>query len=221
MISLRNSIALGAMLAATSLQLQAQTTAKPGFEVASVKLNPGCDRRPRSNQPVSPGRLTMECTTLNFAIQTAYGVWANGVSPDPVLVEVSGGPNWIHSEFYAIPATAGGDQTPAQVQGPMLQALLEDPVQVEASSRDQASTNLCGRAGEGRPQAAADTRRQLRSEFMWTSRAGFEGAQCHIRRPRRKYPRVRRGLSFSHLGSENGRSDGPQRPIRFPSRIHT
>jgi uncharacterized protein (TIGR03435 family) len=126
MISLRNSIAFGAMLAATSLQLQAQATAKPGFEVASVKLNPGCDRRPRSNQPVSPGRLTMQCTTLNFAIQTAYGVWANGVSPDPVLVEVSGGPNWIHSAFYAILATAGGDQTPAQVHGPMLQALLED-----------------------------------------------------------------------------------------------
>jgi len=126
MISLRNSIALGVMVAGTSLQLQAQVPTKPGFEVASIKLNPGCDRRPRSNQPMSPGRLTMECTTLNFAIQTAYGIWANGVNPDPVLVEVSGGPNWINSDYYSILATAGGAMPVAQVQGPMLQALLEE-----------------------------------------------------------------------------------------------
>jgi len=29
----------------------------------------------------------------------ADGIWANGVSPNPVLVEVSGGPSWINSDF--------------------------------------------------------------------------------------------------------------------------
>ena len=100
--------------------------AQAPFEAASIKLNPDCNRRPRSNQPPSPGRLTLVCTTLNTAIQNAYGIWANGVSPNPVLVEVSGGPSWINSDFYEIFATAGDNMTLAQIQGPMLQGLLEE-----------------------------------------------------------------------------------------------
>lgn len=78
------------------------------FEVASIKPNPGCRTRPRRGQGASPGRLNVECTTLRTAIENAYGVWANGISANPKLVQVSGGPGWIGSDEYEIVATAAG-----------------------------------------------------------------------------------------------------------------
>ena len=68
----------------------------------------------------------MECTTLRTAIENAYGVWANGISANPKPVQVSGGPGWIGSDEYEIVATAAGTPSLAQMNGPMLRALLED-----------------------------------------------------------------------------------------------
>jgi uncharacterized protein (TIGR03435 family) len=96
------------------------------FEAASIKLNPGCDTRPRRNQVPLPGRLTFECTTLATAIQNAYGIWADGHSPNPVLTQVIGGPCWIDSDFYEIIATVDGDLPLGQINGRMFRALLEE-----------------------------------------------------------------------------------------------
>jgi uncharacterized protein (TIGR03435 family) len=113
-----------------ALQTRAQSqpatgAALPSFDVVSIKLNIGCANRPRSVPSSSPGRLDMECTTLKSAIESAYGVFANGVSPNLSLVEVSGGPSWVSSDFFEIVAKADGNPPLTQMQGPMLQALLE------------------------------------------------------------------------------------------------
>jgi len=119
---------LGFILATGVGLAYSQTSAPPRteFEVASIKVNPDCDNRPRNVPRPSPGRLTMECMTLYSAIQSAYGTFANGVSADLKAVEIVGGPAWGNSERYDITAKAIGDPPQAQMRGPMLQALLED-----------------------------------------------------------------------------------------------
>ena len=49
-------------------------TARPQFDVASLKPNPGCENNRRGgNLSPSPGRLEMPCVTLQGLIQSAYG----------------------------------------------------------------------------------------------------------------------------------------------------
>jgi uncharacterized protein (TIGR03435 family) len=96
------------------------------FEVASVKLNPGCETRPRSGQSVTPARLNLECITLPELIENAYGVWANADRPSPKHLDVQGGSGWINSDHYAVVATASGNASRGQMNGPMLRALLEE-----------------------------------------------------------------------------------------------
>jgi uncharacterized protein (TIGR03435 family) len=66
----------------------------------------------------SPDRLDVNCATVASLIQRAYG------SRSPV--RVSGGPAWIETERYRIDAKAEGPESQETMNGPMLQALLED-----------------------------------------------------------------------------------------------
>jgi uncharacterized protein (TIGR03435 family) len=59
-------------------------------------------------------------------IQQAYGVFANGHANRLSSVTVTGGPAWTRSDFYEIEAKAAGRQSQATMNGPMLEALLED-----------------------------------------------------------------------------------------------
>jgi uncharacterized protein (TIGR03435 family) len=99
--------------------LCAQTT--PRFEVASVKLSPGCEnnggggRKGGGAEAGSPERLDLKCRTLEGLIRMAYGE-----------APVEGGPGWINSDRYDILAKAESPQTPETMHGPMLRALLED-----------------------------------------------------------------------------------------------
>jgi uncharacterized protein (TIGR03435 family) len=89
--------------------------AKPQFEVASIKRNvsgdPGRYIRP------SGGRLSIANMTLKNLIAIAYEVRP---------FQLSGGPSWTDSESYDIEAKPEGNATPKQMEGPMLQALIED-----------------------------------------------------------------------------------------------
>lgn len=126
--------------------VHAQTTEK--FEVASIRL--GCGEgggrdggtggpggaRGGFVPPSSPGRLSIclplvvdvgDGRTLIGLIPTAYGRFANGHgNPLWAIPLIEGGPAWVRSDSYAISARAADDASLEMMQGPMLQALLED-----------------------------------------------------------------------------------------------
>lgn len=101
---------------------------RPQFEVASVKLDDGCQNRPRKGGSFgpSPGRLEMPCVNLQNLIQAAYGTFGNGFSIDPQPLHIEGGPSWLQSEYYSVSAKADGPARTEMLAGPMLQSLLEE-----------------------------------------------------------------------------------------------
>ncbi|MCX6620964.1 MAG: M56 family metallopeptidase [Acidobacteria bacterium] len=100
------------------------SAATPKFEAAAIKT---CTAFRGSNiQSWSPGTLRSECTTVERLIQQAYGLFADGHMNPLSSLTVTGGPAWVKSELYEIEAEAEGKQTRPTMNGPMLQALLED-----------------------------------------------------------------------------------------------
>src|SRR5580693_1369293 len=79
----------------------------PQFDVASIKLNPNCSNFRGGKVPFSPGRINMECTTVQNLIQFAYVGFANGHLNMEAL-EMTGGPAWIQSDRYDVAAKAEG-----------------------------------------------------------------------------------------------------------------
>jgi len=122
-------IAVGIM-SSPGLSAQARP-ATPRFETASIK---SCDffRRPNPELQISrdmgrrefQGTFESQCTTTERLIQQAYGL-SNGRAPGS-FVAVAGGPPWTRSDLYEIHAKANGTESQAMMNGPLLQALLED-----------------------------------------------------------------------------------------------
>jgi uncharacterized protein (TIGR03435 family) len=117
----------------TAWQIRAQSTlpATPRFEVASVKR---CKDEPgfkSGGGESTPGRVSTGCLPLADVrgmglIRRAYVRFAGG-HPNPLgILPVEGGPAWIRSEFYDINARADGNPRQGVMEGPMMQALLED-----------------------------------------------------------------------------------------------
>jgi uncharacterized protein (TIGR03435 family) len=106
---------------------QGQTT--PTFEAASIKRNGDC-RGPGKAMP-TPGRVMLPCMTLEQLIQAAYGMFGDGVSRKPQVLDVSGGPGWVKTDFYDVSAKAEGSPRIEMMVGPMMQALLEDRFQLK------------------------------------------------------------------------------------------
>ena len=104
---------------------QTPTPARAGFEVASIKLNPACGGG-RGSGPPTPGRLEITCASLHDLIQQAYGIFANGPKFTLKRLRITGGPAWLDSDAYTISAKADGGTPIWQMNGPMLQALLEE-----------------------------------------------------------------------------------------------
>jgi bla regulator protein blaR1 len=112
-------------------RVRAQPPAAPApikFEVASVRpCKPGVSAGRNS----SPGRLSYGCEPLTDdfnlgLIQLAYVRFRGGHDNPLRILQIEGGPKWIRSEMFAIDATAEGHPSVTMMQGPMLQALLED-----------------------------------------------------------------------------------------------
>ncbi len=121
----RNAPALLALACVATLCAQDQT-AKPRFEVASVKL---CKDNPwgTNGGDSSAGRLTRHCTAVVNLIREAYAVFDGArMNRAGQETKVEGGPAWAYSELYEIQAKAEGVPGPGVMQGPMMQSLLEE-----------------------------------------------------------------------------------------------
>jgi uncharacterized protein (TIGR03435 family) len=90
-------------------------SARSGFEVASVKPTASTDGR--TLLQAVPGRLIMTNLALRRLVLIAYGVQD---------YQLSGDPPWINSAHYDIQAKADGNTSVQQMEGPMLQVLLEE-----------------------------------------------------------------------------------------------
>jgi uncharacterized protein (TIGR03435 family) len=108
-------VLLAAIALATTIVSQAQTPVRPTFEVALIK--PTASAEGQSLLQAVPGRLKLTNLTLRRLILNAYGVQD---------YQISGDPSWIASEHYDIQAAAADNATVQQMEGPMLQALLEE-----------------------------------------------------------------------------------------------
>jgi uncharacterized protein (TIGR03435 family) len=127
MLTLAVPVAFGIISAPA---IRAQPAPTPKFEVASIRPCEDGDSAGRSvggPGSSSPGRLTVPCRTVRRLIERAYLEFTDGrVHVWPEQVSIEGGPAWINSGSYRIEAKAEGPQSRGTMNGPMLQALLED-----------------------------------------------------------------------------------------------
>jgi uncharacterized protein (TIGR03435 family) len=86
---------------------------QPSFEAASIRPI-GLAGSGRFGIKIGPGGITARSTTLKEAIEEAYGVRD---------YQLSGGPNWLDSDAYAIEATAGRAASSGELRL-MFQSLL-------------------------------------------------------------------------------------------------
>jgi bla regulator protein BlaR1 len=124
--ALATPIAIGVM-EAPLIHAQTQVpTATPKWEAVSIKpcedSGPPAPGLRGGSLGVSPGRLHIRCFSVGTIVNAAY-VTFGGLNPN---TPVSGGPGWIHSDQYDIEAKAEGNPGAVTMEGPMLQALLED-----------------------------------------------------------------------------------------------
>ncbi|PYT28844.1 MAG: hypothetical protein DMG57_13510 [Acidobacteria bacterium] len=130
-------IALGVMNAPL-IRAQSAAAALPKFEASTIRRcsdKPGLMRG--AGYSLSAGRLNTGCVAMAEAdstglIQRAYVRFSDG-RPHfwPGVVPITGGPAWIHSELFDIDARAERNPSEEMMQGPMLQALLEDRFQLK------------------------------------------------------------------------------------------
>lgn len=110
----------------SALEAQSAPAAPPKFEVASIRPCKIADGERSGGGNSSPGRLNIKCTTVRGLINQAYLLFANGQFRVGLPPPIEGGPAWINSEAYEINAKAEGAPRLEMMNGPMLQALLED-----------------------------------------------------------------------------------------------
>lgn len=139
--------------AAEKPSVWASPSTRLGFEVASIKLNSSCRQGGPHVRP-APGRLSLSCVSLRSLISTAYGRFANGairwVRPD-----VLGGPAWVDSELYDIEAKAVGPSSYEEINGVMLQALLQERFKVEVRSEFREMSVYLLTVAKGGPKLVA------------------------------------------------------------------
>jgi uncharacterized protein (TIGR03435 family) len=126
------------ILNAPRMAAQPDRASAAKFELASIRRCAGGGRSDTKMGPaggsatVSPGRLSTSCAALAAdypmagLIQRAYGGLGLGRLTLGSALPVSGGPSWIYSEHYTINAKAANPASAEIMEGPMLQALLED-----------------------------------------------------------------------------------------------
>jgi len=122
---------------------QPKPAATPKFVVTSVKPSAACGDGGGRGGDVgglnwSPGRLSLECSTVMGLVRMAYVRFADGrrqtfsmTAPPEPNEPIEGGPSWINSSRYDIDATAEGAPSRETMSGPMMRSLLEDRFQLK------------------------------------------------------------------------------------------
>jgi len=148
-------VAAALVLVLSPMRVVAESTgqqtagSQPRFDVVSVKP---CDPNAPAPAPsgggrsaagqASPGRLYLGCRSVNTLIVYAYMRYADGrqnrPSAQPIFDMLHAGPDWSRSEKWTIEATTGAAVPVPVMQGPMLQAVLEDrfKLKVHRETRD-------------------------------------------------------------------------------------
>ncbi len=104
-----------------NISAQTITPASPRFKSATIKA---CGA---GGSTSSSRNLSLYCRSLRDLIELAYIAYKNGRLEVPFLKpEIEGLPDWGESDHFDIDATTDADTTQPVMQGPMLQALLED-----------------------------------------------------------------------------------------------
>ncbi|MGJ5819146.1 M56 family metallopeptidase [Paludibaculum fermentans] len=156
-------VAAPLVLGVMNAPLARAQTAAPRFEAAAIR---SCSGMPGlkggAGYSVSDGRLNTGCMSLAEAdhtglIQRAYVRFAGGQQHRTGLLPITGGPEWIRSERFDIEARADGQPSEDLMQGPMLQALLEEQfrLKIRRESRAVAVYALTVEAGPSRLKAFA------------------------------------------------------------------
>ena len=122
-----------------SLQAQSASSQTPKWEAISIRPCKSSDNdlpssgRARGSTPpatFSPVRMTLNCQPLLQYVQDAYLLFSNGRNPTSRLFALStpiaGVPEWAKRQSYRIEAITNVNTTPQMMEGPMLQAVLED-----------------------------------------------------------------------------------------------
>jgi bla regulator protein BlaR1 len=124
-------IMVGTMSAPFTMAQDSRQPARK-FDVAAIKL---CKEAPGvmmgAGAEYFPGRMNTGCLPLaapdnTGLIQRAYVRFAGGRLHTFGLLPIKGGPAWVRSDLYRIEATAEARPAAELMQGPMLQALLEE-----------------------------------------------------------------------------------------------
>jgi bla regulator protein BlaR1 len=134
----------------------------PKFEVVSIKpCKPGVTNGGGPGAPPgagsSPGRLRISCGILadidnTGMIQVAYNRYAGGYLSSFRMIPIEGGPDWMHSERFDIDAASDGQPSILMMQGPMMQAVLEDRFQLKIHRETRQGTVYELALGKGSPK---------------------------------------------------------------------
>lgn len=128
---------VGGIMSSAAIGAQSPSTPSaqgpfPKFEVVSIKpCKPGSDPDGTPGAGSSPGRLRIGCGILadtdnTGMIQVAYNRYAGGYLNSFRMIPIEGAPDWLRSERFDIDATSDGQPSLLMMQGPMMQAVLED-----------------------------------------------------------------------------------------------
>jgi uncharacterized protein (TIGR03435 family) len=145
-----------AALALWPAALLAQTqTAPPKFDVISVKpCHPGVAPDAgggRGEGGSKTARFHLPCGTVKNLILQAYYGFADGRRHPPPFPPIEG-PSWIDSARYVIDATTEGTVSREVMNGPMLQALLEDRFQLRLRRETRDAPGYALTAAKGGPK---------------------------------------------------------------------
>jgi uncharacterized protein (TIGR03435 family) len=125
---MKATLLIGALSSALLRAQLESPPARPKFDVVSIKT---CKSGAMAPGGPSPGSLHIGCGILASTdntglIQVAYNRYASGRRTAYGVIPIEGGPDWIHSEAFEIDAKSEGHPSFQMMEGPMMQAILED-----------------------------------------------------------------------------------------------